>query len=199
MRHQTSLVLVLAFTAVASTSSCAPPDGPQMPSDPELCNGPLGTRAQLTTPIGATVGPRIKEEPIECARGSSGMDKGAYIRIHGQGTRRLVMPSRSGAQTCVPPAGATSNVCPEVPADAVADEIRKRLQARGIVVNGTGSGVCAKPVGDDFDTWDYSVGITDWKDADAAVAIVDEVLQGWGIGHHFGISVRGINCDMVAF
>jgi len=51
--------------------------------------------------------------------------------------------------------------------------------------------------GDDFDTWDYSVGITDWKDADAAVAIVDAVLQGWGIGHHFGISLWGMNCDIV--
>ncbi|WPB82164.1 hypothetical protein KYC5002_23995 [Archangium violaceum] len=198
MRHQTSLVLVLAFTAVASTSSCAPPDSTPVPSDPRLCDGPLGTRAQLTTPIGATEGPRI-DEPLECSEGGSGMDEGAYIRIHGQGSRQLVMPGRSGEQTCVPPAGAKSGVCPEVPAHEVADEIKKRLHARGIVVNGIGAGVCAQPAGDDFDTWDYSVGITDWKDADAAVAIVDEVLQGWGIGHHFGISVRGMNCDMVLF
>ncbi len=194
MRHQTSLVLVLAFTAVASTSSCAPPDSPPRPSDPRLCDGPLGTRTQLTTPIGATEGPRI-DEPRECS-GSNGMDTGAYIRIHGQGTRRLVMPGKSGEQTCVPPAGATPDVCPEVPPDRVADEIKKRLQARGIVVNGTGAGVCARPAGDDYDTWDYSVGITDWKDADAAVAIAHEVLQGWGIGHHFGISVWGLNCNI---
>ena len=196
MRHLTSLVLVLAFTAVASTSSCAPPQSPPIPPDPQLCNEPLGTRVQLMTPIGATEGPRI-DEPLKCSKGSSGMDKGAYIRIHGQGTRQLVMPGRSGKQTCVPPAGAKPDVCLEIPANEVADEIKKRLQARGIVVNGTGAGVCARPVGDDFDTWDYSVGITDWKDADAAVAIVDEVLQGWGIGHHFGISVWGMNCDIV--
>jgi hypothetical protein len=125
------------------------------------------------------------------------MDRGAYIRVHGHGTRRLVMGSAAGERACVPPPGATPDVCPEVLADAVGAEVERRLKARGIDVNGIGAGVCAQPVGLDFDTWNYSVGITDWKDADAAVAIVDEVLRTWGIGHHFGISVRGIDCTAV--
>ncbi|WNG32534.1 hypothetical protein F0U61_02120 [Archangium violaceum] len=198
MPRQTSFVLVLAFAAITGTSSCAPPDSPPAPSDPRLCNGPLGTRAQLTTPIGATEGPRI-DEPLECSKGSNGMDKGAYIRIHGHGTRRIVMTNAAGEQTCVPPRGAKSDVCPEVPAHEVADEIKKRLQARGIVVNGIGEGVCAQPLGDDDEAWDYSVGITDWKDADAAVSIVDGVLREWGIGDYFGISVWGMSCDYVLY
>lgn len=195
MLRKTPFVLVLAFAAVTGTSSCAPPDSTPIPSDLRLCDGALGTREQLTTPIGATEGPRI-DEPLECSKGSDGMDHGAYIRIHGHGTRRLVMPGATSEQTCVPPRGAKSDVCPEVSAHEVADEVKRRLQARGIVVNGTGAGVCAQPVGDDYESWDYSVGITDWKDADAAVAIVDEVLRTWGIGDSFGISVWGMNCNM---
>ncbi|WNG32532.1 hypothetical protein F0U61_02110 [Archangium violaceum] len=195
MLRQTPFVLVLAVTTVAGMSSCASVSNRSPNKDP-LCDGPLGTRAQLTTPIGAAQGPRI-DEPLACTKGGSGMDRGAYIRIHGNGTRRLVMETAAGEQICVPPPQAAPDVCPQVPADAVASEISKRLQARGINVNGMGAGVCAQPVGQDFDTWNYSVGITDWKDADAAVAIVDEVLREWGIGHHFGISVRGIDCTAV--
>ncbi|QRK10708.1 hypothetical protein JQX13_11900 [Archangium violaceum] len=194
MLRQTPFVLVLAVTTVAGMSSCAS-SGNRSPANP-LCDGPRGTRAQLQTPIGATEGPRI-DEPLACTKGGSGMDRGAYIRVHGQGTRRLVMESATGEQICVPPPQAAPDVCPQVPADAVGAEVGRRLQARGIDVNGMGAGVCAQPVGQDFDTWNYSVGITDWKDADAAVAIVDEVLREWGIGHYFGISVRGIDCTAV--
>ncbi len=160
-----------------------------------LCAGPRGSREQLKTPIGASEGPRI-DEPIACTQGNSGMDHGAYIRVHGQGTRRLVLGG-AAEQNCVPPPGAAPDVCPEISADVVGNEVSRLLQARGIEINGVGAGVCAQPEGTDFDTWRYSVGITDWKDADAAIATVDEVLRKWGIGHHFGISVRGIDCTAV--
>ncbi|WP_143195957.1 hypothetical protein [Archangium sp. Cb G35] len=43
-----------------------------------------------------------------------------------------------------------------------------------------------------------SVKVAHWKDADAAIATVDQVLQKLGIGHHFGVSLLGINGCYVA-
>jgi hypothetical protein len=183
---------VALLAAAAGTSSCA--FVASNPSTGSLCDGPRGSRAQLKTPImDLTGGPRM-DEPVECAEGS-GDHHGAYLRVYGQGSRRIVMGSEAEARACVPPPGAPPEVCPEVGAMRVAATVAGRLKARGIEINGIGAGVCAWTQGLRYDSWRYSVGIVDWKDADAAVAVVHEVLQQWDIGDHFGISVRGMNCD----
>jgi hypothetical protein len=104
------------------------------------------------------------------------------------------MGSTAYTRTCVPPPGAPPDVCPEVHADALGGTIAGRLKELGIEINGIGAGVCDQANGLDYTTWNYSVGIMDWKDADAAVAVVDEVLRTWGVGQYFGVSVRGIDC-----
>ncbi|PTL85560.1 hypothetical protein [Vitiosangium sp. GDMCC 1.1324] len=200
MTCHSPIVVALTLAIAAGASSCiSASDQSHMVVDPQQCDGPLGSPAQLQTPVGASEGPSI-DAPAQCYESSSGMDRGAYIRIHGHGTRRLVMGSANRDRACVPPASASPDVCPEVLADAVGQMIFGMLQERGIQVNGIGAGVCAQREAmrsQDVNDWNFSVGIMNWKDADTAIAIVDEVLRNLGIGDSFGISVRGIDCNSV--
>lgn len=69
------------------------------------------------------------------------------------------------------------------------------MAARALAVNGVGLGVCGESVESlDFDAWRFSVGVTRRGDTDAAIQVVSGVLRRWGVGHHFGVSVRGIDC-----
>jgi hypothetical protein len=134
---------------------------------------PAGTRAELTTAVHSTTGPDI-DEPITCSR-----EPGAYIRIHGHGTRPIGF---------APPNGCHEAGC--VIADELGTALSTRLRTRGIEVFGVGAGVCADTSGD-YEAWNMSARIGAWKSADEAVAIVDDELRARDLRGDFGISVQG--------
>ena len=62
-------------------------------------------------------------------------------------------------------------------------------------VIGLGIGACGHmKAGSQFDDWNYSVAVSDWSKADVAVATVRSELARWGLGHHFGVTVRAVPC-----
>jgi hypothetical protein len=159
---------------LGSSGPTGPSGGAREPGAEQCGEAARGDRSQLTTPIGAEAGPRI-DDPKTCDD-SSGTGPGAYIRVHGHGQRRFQM----GRDACVF-------------ADDFGRAVIARLGAQGIQTIGLGLGVCGDIRGD-YDAWNISVSILDWKHADAAIAAVDAELRARDAGHFFGISVRGIGC-----
>ena len=96
---------------------------------------------------------------------------------------------------CVPQPDDPPEVCPQVSAMLVGGRVFSRLEQRGILPNGIGLGLCGEPIGYDYEVWQLSVGVMHWKDADTAIAIVDDVLRELGVGHYFGLSVKGVVCS----
>jgi hypothetical protein len=175
----------LLFLAAA----CASSPEPEPEERPPGCgqDGPRGTPAEFDNTAGARVDP-----PRGCGEG---YERGAYIRVYGSGVRKIVMGRPAVDTAChePPPEGAPAEVCPEVFADAFARAVTARMGASGVKSIGYGLGVCGDFSGD-YDAWNLSVAVDDWKDADAAVAAVHAELARWGVGNHFGVSVRGIPC-----
>jgi hypothetical protein len=125
--------------------------------------------------VHAKTGPDI-DEPVWCKT-----ENGAFIRVHGHGTHQITHP------------------CSEPGCIAFADfagAVQRRLGAGHIQVSDVGVGVCGDSSGA-YDAWHASVNIADWKDADAAIAVVDEELRAHDAGGDFGVSVRGGYCDML--
>jgi hypothetical protein len=94
----------------------------------------------------------------------------------------------------MPKPGDPPEICPEVDATLLGLRVLSRLERQGIEPGGIGAGVCARFTGDDYESWHVSVHIMHWKYADTAIAIVDDELRLLGVGHHFGVSVKGIEC-----
>jgi hypothetical protein len=74
--------------------------------------------------------------------------------------------------------------------------VMERLQALGVKTDGFGGGVCDGS-SHDYDGWNISLNVNDWRSADAAIEAVDAELKRWGVGHFFGVSVRGTDCAML--
>lgn len=105
------------------------------------------------------------------------------------------MGSAAARSACKEPpkSDAAASECPEIFADAFGRAVSARLAAQGIQSTGIGAGVCGNTRGG-YDDWHFSISISDWKDADAAVAAVDAELRRWGAGHFFDVTVRGVSC-----
>lgn len=143
-----------------------------------------GTPADFTNVMGAQV-----DAPQQC-------DGGVYLRVHGRGARTIQMGRAARDKGCSepPPEGAPADACPILFADAFGRAVIQRMSARGTQSSGLGLGACGKIDGLNFEAWHYSVSVTSWKDADAAVASVQEELDRWGAGGSFGVSVRKTVC-----
>lgn len=176
-----------AAGCLGSSGSSGSSGGAREPGTEGCGEAALGDPSQLTTPIGAADGPLI-DAPLSCDD-PSGTGPGAYIRVHGHGQRRFQMGS--DARTSCPEPPATPTGC--IFADDFGRAVIARLGAQGIQTIGLGLGVCGD-IGGDYDAWNVSVSIHDWKHADAAIAAVDAELRARDAGHFFGISVRGIGC-----
>jgi hypothetical protein len=55
-----------------------------------------------------------------------------------------------------------------------------------------GMGLCGST--GSLEDGNLSIRVHDWRHADAAVAIVAERLEAWGLGGEFGVSVAGMSC-----
>jgi hypothetical protein len=187
------VVIVLSCRLLVLAACSGAPSHPSQPAeDPRTCPGylPLGTRSMLTIPVHAQTGPDI-DEPVSCTR-----EIGAFIRVHGHGTHPIGFPANA-AHPCGQPD------C--IMVDELVGGVLRRLDKRRDVwvpgvgrspvwVTGTGVGVCGDGSGD-YGAMNASVQIGDWKDADYAVAMVDEELRDRDAGSYFGISVRGDGCQ----
>ncbi|WP_223638184.1 hypothetical protein [Corallococcus sp. EGB] len=158
----------------------------------DLEKGPLGSRTQMTTPLNATTGPRI-ELPLESA-GQKPSTFATYIRIHGRGKTRRIVMDRRGQTSCMPGKDAAPGECPEISAEGLGDTLIQRMMQRGLHPTQPGIGPGADLSKDlNYDLLNYSVFLFDWKEVDAAIAVVDEVLLEYDVAHSLGITVTGID------
>jgi len=194
MRSLLATCISVALSTLACASSTGAPATGGAPNDCAQI-GPRGERSQMKTEVGASQGPRI-DTPKFCSDKTS-LGTGAYIRVYGAGKRRFSMGHEPIEAGCVsaPPPNAGPEVCAEVSADAFGMAITKRLKARGIETTGLGLGICGN-ASSDYDAWNMSISVRDWSAVDATIEAVDEELRLWGVGHFFGVSVRGIDCSI---
>lgn len=172
---------VLALLLLAACSSS---EAPRSPSPP-CVEPPIGSPSEFVNAAGARIDP-----PKTCGPAS-----GAYVRVYGEGKRTIAMGLEASKTACTepPPAGSPESECPVIFADAFGRAVLARMASRGASGGGLGLGSCGD-VGGDYDTWNYSVVIQHYRDLDIAVASVKDELDRWGVGHHFGISVRAPVC-----
>lgn len=172
-----------------STAACALAPPPRAVLTSECQEVPSGSPEAWRTPVGQASGPRI-DAPRLCP--GKGSRHGAYIRVHGQGWRRLVF----GRAACMElPEDGTS--CPEIELGTFGHAAMKAIHARlgEAAADSVGLGACGT-LGD-YDAWNPSLHVHDWSHADLAIAIVDEHLRRYQIGNHFGVSVSGFSCGVL--
>jgi hypothetical protein len=138
---------------------------------------PAGSRADLKTQVHASTGAAI-DEPVTCAR-----EPGAFIRVHGRGRRPIGF------------ANAACKAAGCITIEEIGRAVGAHMHARGITAGGIGEGVCGDTRGD-YDAWNISIAVNDWKDADVAIEVIDEELRAHDAGPYFGVSVRAEVCSV---
>ena len=171
--------------------SCAGTPPKQPPLARAACSppGPRGSAAELRTPIGASEGPWIDAPEYCYAR--PGFDAGAFIRIHGRGSRQFARFRGCKSE----PEGPDG--CPVIDLDAFALVVSRKVSALSRTAGGAGMGVCSDVLAVPSarrDRAEFSTSVSDWQDADAAIRIVSGLLESWHIGDAYGLSVRGLTC-----
>ncbi len=155
---------------------------------------PLGSPADYAPPTdltGITV-----SAPQLCA-GSE-----AYLRLErATGARRLGTGRGKGGgydEGCqtLPADPGDATQCPVINAGAILIAAHAELEKRSIVATGVGLGPCGN-VQADYDGWNMAAGVHDWKDAEALVRIVAELLARYDAAGHVGVAVRGIHCAVL--
>ncbi len=88
--------------------------------------------------------------------------------------------------------------CSEITFEAFSALLSARLEAKGIKTIGTGMGTCGalSPTKGDYSTWNLSVSVHDWRQADTAIEEAAALMNQLKIGDTFGISVRAIPCGI---
>ena len=150
---------------------------------------PLGTAAELRTPVGANEGVWI-DAPEYCNVGH-GWEGGAFIRVHGRGFRKFVRFRGCKSEP------RTQDECPEIDLDAFMLVVSGAVGDIGPMAGGAGLGVCSDalvPPSQWRGRVEFSTSVTRWQDADAAIQIVYGLLEAWKIGDSHGVSVRGFEC-----
>ncbi len=89
--------------------------------------------------------------------------------------------------------------CSEITFEAFSALLLARLEAKGIKTIGTGMGTCGalSPTQGDFSTWNLSLSVHDWRQADTAIEEAAALMNQLKIGNTFGISVRSIPCAIL--
>lgn len=167
-----------ALAASLATPSCSTPNVPPPSSPRSACRNEL-----LGSPANFFNNAQVDIDPAAVCAG------GTYVRVHGHGSRRLILQGQAGA--CSPTAGSPSDPrCPEVPVEIFAEAVATRMRARGArSIQALGLGVCGDPKGD-WDAFQYSITLNDWRDVDLAVATIRDELERWDLGSSFGVSIR---------
>ncbi len=73
--------------------------------------------------------------------------------------------------------------------------IHRDLESQGITLVGLGLGPCGDSTGD-YDAWNMSVAILDWRQATTAVGAAVAILERYDLWGHVGVAVKGIACGI---
>jgi hypothetical protein len=187
MRAMTSRLLSIVLLAAGCASTPEPETKTDDTPPPQpACEdkGPAGTPDMFKNAGGVKI-----DAPKAC-------EDGTYIRVYGAGKRRIAMAQEGKPRGCeqAPLPDAAETECPEIFADAFGRDVTARLANRGVKTTGLGLGACGSMQGTELDSWNFSISVADWAQADLAVTAVSEELSRWGAGHHFGVTIRGIPC-----
>ena len=111
------------------------------------------------------------------------VENAGWIRVHAAGTRPLSLV----AHDCrLPTAG---ELCPAIDFVAFAGDVREQLQARGITADVVEMGACNEAHPGTIESQHSGIVITDWGNANVAVATVSAALAQWNISSDVFVSV----------
>ncbi len=110
-------------------------------------------------------------------------ENAGWIRVHGIGARPLSLV----AHDCrLPTAG---ELCPAIDFAAFAGDVREQLHARGITADIVDVAACTATHNGTLDGQRSGIAITDWGNANVAVATVSAALLQWNIRSDVFVSV----------
>lgn len=190
-RTLTRGVMVAAVALAACGGAAATPATP-VQGQPTCGQQPEGDPRELTTPLGD--GTRFGA--LQLVTGAAGGDSGGYVEVAGKpGGRRAIAFGRDGCMALPEPG---SDACPVIEAGTLAHEVWRRLDAAGVShLNGIGLGVGGEVRDNDLGIWHFGLGVTRWRDADAALAMTATVLDEYDVATAMGVSVRGVDCAVL--
>lgn len=178
MRHL--IVLVAACGGVPERRVAARPE-PRVACAPQP---PLGTPDLFTRR--QRPGFAISE-PQTCARGS-------YIRIERlAGSRKLAterLPNGGFGVGCMDLTTCTG----AVNVGAFLQQVGVELHREHVEAAGTGAGPCAPDLNAGYDGWNFATGVHDWKDADALVGKIAELMDRYDLAGYVGASIYALPC-----
>lgn len=177
------MVLACLLAACAGPAPCASHD-----------NSPRGEQTAYTRSSGGEIG-SVHVAPLQLCE-----HDWAYIRIEREsGARRLGIARSSGGfdEGCasLPDAPDDPAQCPVIGVLTILEAAREALAAEGIETSGDGAGPCTTP-GDEYATWNVSIGVLDWAEADRAVEVMAGLLETYDLAGYVGVAVRGIDCGV---
>ena len=177
------LVASTTVSGCASTNNCNEHD----PS-------PAGSISEYKLRDGASIQEVIVAPPLMCEH------ERAYIRIErASGTRRIgtTLGTHSESEegcTELPDVAEDPSQCPIIEHGAILRTAFNEMQARGLEPNGAGAGSCADTTMNDYESWNMSVGVVSWTNAEGAVNVIAELLEKYDLSGFVGVSVTGIDC-----
>lgn len=190
MQHSLLLTSIGFFISLVFSSGCS--NASPSSECENFDRPPQGQPSQYALANGGTLQDVAVAAPVVCEHES------AYIRVErATGARRLgtgMRPDGGFGEGCtaIPETPDALNACPVIDHSPIYSEISEALKQQGIIVNGIGMGPCG--IEGDYDSWNMSIGVVSWKDADAAVQKASEVLVKYDLRGHMGIAVVGIDC-----
>lgn len=160
-----------------------------------MSEAPAGSSTDFSMPEGGAVHDVRVLAPISCEPGD------AYIQLEREGGLRRIGTKRSPQggfdEGCMvlPDASTSSDptVCPVINPMALMHAVETQMRTQTMQVNGMGVGPCTE-TWSDYDDARISIGVTDWRHADALVEMMAAELRRWDVSGTIGVAVRGIKC-----
>ena len=138
----------------------------------------------------------VSFEPPKTCRGSYPDAPEYYIRVHGHGTRRIDYTHRDPNACDAPDADPVA--CPKVHFMAIGVWVLGAMKKTLGEMNADtlGLGACADSNAP-LEQWNMSNRIHDFRHADEALRVIDAELRRWNIGDDWGLSISGIDCEVL--
>lgn len=125
-----------------------------------------------------------------------GSDAGGYIEVAGAAGGTREMEFTQGCREL--PAVTDLTSCPVIEPGTLAQEVWRELEARGVTgLNGIGLGVGGDVATNTLAGWHFSIGVSNWADADVAIQVVGAILDSYQVRTAMGVSVHGTDCAVL--
>ena len=174
-----------------------------VPDLPESQVAHVSTHHQTSCPNSAVLGDRsmltIKAKPGFVISEPQTCNGESYIRIERLDGVRPLDTRRGGGgggfnQGCLDVTN--PDACLSLNANAVMTKVATDQRAARVEITGDGAGPCHGELGDNFDTWNMSIAVHDWKDVNRLAAAMMAELDRDDAKGYVGVAVTALRCSV---